>query len=196
MDEIEKRIYGSCEGCLRFLKVNSFSFSSGSRKSLIVFVGSSLEKEEAIYNDLFLDRSLSGRGLRVYLESLRLKRSQVFCLNVFPCYSESSPIFDDKKFCQPRLIENLDWVPNKRVVFLLGNLSYQTVLNVKNSVSDDMGKLILKRNGVLYLPSYHPVSVMRSREARDCTINFLFKLRPVLRSWLESRFTEKLPDKI
>lgn len=103
----------------------------------------------------------AGARLDDELKRAGLARSDVFTTNVVRCRPEDNrtPSRAEMKACKPYLDAELA-VVKPEVVLLLGNSALQSVLGM-SGITKKRGAAI-ERDGITYLPTFHPAAVLRN----------------------------------
>jgi len=107
----------------------------------------------------------AGQFLEELLESIGLKREQVFIANVIKCRPPGNrdPLPEEIEACKPFLDRQIELI-KPRLVVTLGRYSMARVLP-KARISSVHGQPI-KVGGVIYYPMYHPAAALHQPSLR------------------------------
>lgn len=151
-----------CGGCSLHRTRRNVVFGEGSLEADIVFIGEAPGEDEDIQGRPFVGRA--GQLLTKIIESIALRREEVFIGNVLKCRPpgnrDPSPV--EIAACMPFLREQIDLL-QPRVICALGRFAAQTLLGVNGSLSALRGRA----HGwgpdgeVKLIATYHPAACLR-----------------------------------
>lgn len=132
---------------------------SGSEEPEIIFVGEAPGYNEDETGTPFVGQA--GQLLRESLQELNLPLDKIRFTNAVRCRppNNRTPTAAEVKACMPFLTEELTHY-QPRVVVLLGNTPLKAVLGL-NGISSYQGQGAIERDGVKYVPAYHPSFILR-----------------------------------
>jgi len=154
----------ACRKCnLSKTRVNAVP-GEGSPDAEIMFVGQNPGRNEDIQGKPFV--GLAGRMFDELLDSVELRREEVFITGAVKCHTPRNrkPTSAEIGACRPYLLTQIEIV-NPKIIILLGEVALKALLNEK-----DVGKLhgrIVEKEGVVYLPTFHPAAAMRFPKVRE-----------------------------
>ena len=124
----------------------------------IMFVGEGPGQNEDEQGRPFVGSA--GKFLTGLLESIGLKRSDVFITNIVKCRppNNRAPRKSEIEACNPYLQSQIKLI-NPRIVCALGTPAITTLIGDEYSASRFHGKP-LTRGGVTFLPMYHPAAAL------------------------------------
>jgi len=137
-------------------------FGSGNPKAKIVFIGEAPGKDEDFQGKPFIGRS--GKFLDEMLESVKLKRENVYITNVvkYRPPNNRDPKPEEIKECLPWLIEELNFIKPK-VIVTLGRHA-MNIFFPKAKISEVHGKVLENKNQEIkcnkFLALYHPAAAL------------------------------------
>jgi len=145
----------------------------GSLNTKIMFIGEAPGAKEDEEGRPFV--GAAGKLLTTLLESIGLRRENVFITNVVKCRPPHNrdPLDDEINSCLPYLIEQINIVKPK-IIVTLGRISTKTVFQLGNlpfkSMSKDRGVIRKAKIGeveVKILPTYHPAAALYNPKLRS-----------------------------
>ncbi len=135
-------------------------FGSGNVETKLVFVG----EAPGFYEDQkglpFVGEA--GQLLTKIIESIGLKREQVFICNVLKCRppGNRNPLPDEVSNCKPYLMAQLEILAPK-IICALGNFASQTLLQTNRPISSLRG-MFHDFQGTKVMCTYHPAYLLRN----------------------------------
>jgi len=158
----------------------------------IVFIGEAPGYHEDQQGRPFVGQA--GQFLDFLLESVGLKRSDVYICNVIKCRPPGNrdPLPTEIKNCQKWLDQQLE-VISPKIVVTLGRYSLAKFFPGE-TISKVHGKE-RKRNNVIYYPMYHPAAALHQQSLRR-TIEDDMKRIPVILEQSEAIEGESKPEQL
>jgi uracil-DNA glycosylase family 4 len=131
----------------------------------IMFVGEGPGQNEDEQGRPFV--GAAGKFLTELLESIGLKRSNVFITNIVKCRppNNRAPRKPEIEACNPYLQSQIKLV-NPRIVCALGTPAITTLMGDEYSASRFHGKPLTK-GGVILLPMYHPAATLYDASLKE-----------------------------
>lgn len=128
----------------------------------VFFIGEGPGAEEDAQGRPFVGRS--GKLLEELLGHVGLAREDVFITSVVKCRPPNNrvPKPAEVAACAPYLEGQLEAI-KPAVVCLLGSVAVRSVLGLRDAMRDLHGRSI-ERDGVSYVPLYHPAAAVRMRK--------------------------------
>jgi uracil-DNA glycosylase len=155
-----KQEYHNCQRCpLLVQNRTNIVFGVGDPdKCKIVIIGEAPGQQEDLRNEPFVGKS--GQLLNTYLNSIGLKREEVYITNTILCRppDNRNPSTQELKNCSDRLKKHIELLDPK-VVITLGNFSTQYVLQTKEGITKLRGKTV-EKDGKIILPMQHPAVLL------------------------------------
>lgn len=154
----------SCQRCPLGKTRISFVFGSGSPKARLMFVGEAPGRDEDQQGAPFVGRA--GQLLTKIIESIGLKREDVFIANIIKCRppQNRNPLPTEIAACTPYLLKQIEII-NPKVICSLGKFSAQTLLNSETPISRLRGKFY-DYHGIKLMPTYHPAYLLRNQSGK------------------------------
>ena len=167
-----KKIFENFEGCLLKKTATNFVTFEGNKNAKILIVDGPPESDEDKEG-----RPLVGeKGIlfEKMLEAINLKRENLFITNAIPWRPPGNryPTIDEINICKP-FIFNLIYLLNPKIIFCMGEVATNQILNLNKSITNTRGKwydfqnsffdnLNNSKNKIIVLPT-HNVSYLIKR---------------------------------
>jgi uracil-DNA glycosylase len=150
----------------------------GSAAAAVIFVGEAPGKEEAKVGKPFIGRS--GKFLRMVVASIGLREREIFItspVHYLPLLGTpaKAAIIHGRQHLF-RQIEIID----PKIVVLLGNTACVAMLNNKQELSKEHGKIV-RKDGRTYFITFHPAYAMRFPDGRTKFIKDFSKLKRLIK---------------
>ncbi len=135
----------------------------GPEDAKVMIVGEAPGYSEDLQGKPFV--GLAGKFLNELLESIGVRREEVFITNVVKCRPPNNrpPRVGEIKACMPYLERQIKLI-NPNVICPLGNSALNSLMGRK-SIGEEHGKVI-EKEGILYLPLYHPAAALYDNSLR------------------------------
>ena len=155
---------GDCQRCKLARTRTNIVFGSGNPHAELVFVGEAPGYDEDQQGLPFVGRA--GQLLTKIIESINLKREDVYICNVLKCRppENRNPEPDEVASCNPFLRKQLATIRPK-IVCCLGTFAAQTVLQTAAPISKLRGKFF-DMDGMRVIATFHPAYLLRSPEKK------------------------------
>lgn len=162
LDQIRADL-GECQRCKLAPHRKKIVFGAGNPRAQLVFIGEGPGAEEDIQGLPFVGRA--GRLLTDWIESLGLRRNDVYICNVIKCRppGNRNPEKDEIDTCSPFLVRQLDAIRPK-LICCLGGVALQTLLGKSLSITRARGRFFDYRGTKLFA-TFHPAYILRNPNA-------------------------------
>jgi len=122
----------------------------------------------------------AGKLLDELLREAGLRRDQVFITNIIKCRAPQNrdPRPDEIQACRGYLDGQIAAL-NPQVICLLGRPATQALLDPKATISKVHGRPF-ERDGILYVPIYHPAAALHNPNLRPALVEDFKKLKALL----------------
>lgn len=146
-----------CEKCVLHKTRTNVVPGEGSAKAEIMFIGEGPGKNEDELGRPFV--GAAGKLLDKLIESIGLKRADVYIANVVKCRPPQNrdPLPKEVDFCRKWLDKQVEIIKPK-IIVLLGRHSMDRFL-LNQKISLDHGKP-KRKDGQVYFPIYHPAAAL------------------------------------
>jgi uracil-DNA glycosylase len=155
---------------------------NGNPNSEIVFIGEAPGKEEDRQGRPFV--GAAGKFLAEMLEVIKLKREEIYITNIvkYRPPNNRDPLPEEKDACRNWLIEELNFINPKLIVFL-GRHSMNDFFPTEK-ISAVHGKLLIKKFNKIetkhFLPLYHPAAALYNGGMRETLLEDFKKIPKIL----------------
>ena len=150
---------GNCTRCPLHEGRTKIVHSTGNFQSDLMFVGEAPGADEDAQGIPFVGRS--GQLLNKIIESIGLKREDVFVGNINRCRppGNRAPTLPEARTCKPFLMREIA-VVRPKVIVVMGNTACQNLLETKVGISKIRGEF-QDYYGVSVMPTFHPAYLLR-----------------------------------
>jgi uracil-DNA glycosylase len=154
-------------------------FGTGDAAADLMFVGEAPGHYEDVQGKPFVGRA--GQLLTKIIESIGLKRSDVYIANILKCRppENRNPTVNEIILCKPHLIRQIEII-NPKIICALGTFAAQTLLDTKESIGKLRGKFY-EYQGTNFLATYHPAYLLRNPNDKKKTWEDMKKVRDFLK---------------
>ncbi|MEK6690487.1 MAG: uracil-DNA glycosylase [Nitrospirota bacterium] len=158
--QILRKEIGDCRKCKLYQGRTQIVFGVGNPKSEIVFVGEGPGRDEDLQGEPFVGDA--GQLLTKIIESMGLKRQDVYIANVVKCRppNNRNPESDEIESCEPFLLRQLEIIKPK-IICALGTFAAQTLLITKEKISSLRGNFYYYHD-IKVMPTFHPAYLLRN----------------------------------
>jgi uracil-DNA glycosylase len=156
---------GDCTRCkLHRLGRRQIVFGVGNPEADLMFVGEAPGADEDVQGIPFVGRA--GQLLTKIIESIGLKREDVYIANVIKCRppQNRNPEQDEVDTCEPFLFRQID-VIRPKVIVALGTFAARALLRTLDPISRLRGRVYDYR-GAKLMPTFHPAYLLRNPAAK------------------------------
>lgn len=180
LDKVEDEVV-LCTDC-RLCKTRKRAVpGEGSGTARIMFVGEAPGRQEDENGRPFV--GAAGKLLTELLESIGLRREDVYITNVVKCRppENRTPFEDEAKACR-NYLERQIFLISPKIVCPMGNSAIGALLATKSAVSELRGSAITN-DGVTYLPMYHPAAALYDPKLRTVLEKDFEKLKEMAQTF-------------
>lgn len=169
-----------CDKCDLCEKRTRAVFGAGNVKAELMFVGEAPGMEEDIQGLPFVGRA--GQLLTKIIESIGLKRKDVYITNVVKCRppDNRNPMLTEILACEGYLDKQLELIKPK-IICCLGKFAAQTLLRSQEPITRLRGKFYDWHDAKL-MPTYHPAYLLRNPQDKRIVWEDMKKIREELQS--------------
>ena len=168
-----------CTKCNLHKSRTNVVFGTGAPDADLMFVGEAPGYYEDVKGEPFVGRA--GQLLTKIIESINLKRSNVYIANILKCRppENRNPAANEIVLCTPHLNNQIEIISPK-IICALGTFATQTLLGTKESIGSLRGKFHEFR-GAKLLATYHPAYLLRNPKEKKKTWEDIKKVRDFLK---------------
>ena len=157
-----KKDFSDCKLCPELVKCRkNIVFGVGNPETAkFMIIGEAPGAKEDQLNEPFVGKS--GQVLNKLLESVNLKREEVYITNTILCHPPKNRNPNKKELhnCRTRLNQQIKIIDPK-IIVTLGNFSTRYMLESKEGITKLRGNII-EKNGIKILPTFHPAVLLYS----------------------------------
>ncbi|MBI4971321.1 MAG: uracil-DNA glycosylase [Candidatus Omnitrophica bacterium] len=179
LNELKQQVL-PCKLCAELAQTRkTVVFGSGDAQAKLMFVGEAPGFDEDQQGLPFVGKA--GQLLTKIIESIGLKREDVYIANVLKCRppGNRNPLPEEVINCQPYLKKQIALIQPK-VICALGNFAAQTLLQTSSSITRLRGKWY-QYEGVKVMPTFHPAYLLRNPEDKRKTWEDMKMIREELK---------------
>ncbi len=178
LSKLEKQVE-KCTECGLCKGRTNVVFGIGDPDADLMFVGEAPGYYEDVRGEPFVGRA--GQLLTKIIESIGLKREEVYIANILKCRppENRNPNAKEIVLCTPHLIKQIEIIRPK-VICALGTFAAQTLLDTKEAIGKLRGKFF-EYQGTKFLPTYHPAYLLRNPNDKKKVWSDIKKVRDYLK---------------
>lgn len=160
MKIVEKRIK-ECESCPLHISRKNAVPGEGNLYSPIMFVGEGPGEDEDLQGRPFVGKA--GQLLTKILESVNIKREDVYITNVVKCRPPNNRVPNDLEiqYCSHFLLAQAELI-NPRMIVTLGSTAAAFFLGKEEAISKIRGKEFKWKGNITIFPMFHPSYLLRN----------------------------------
>jgi len=178
--EMLKKEALSCAKCGLCKTRTHVVFGAGNPKAKLMLVGEAPGMQEDLQGIPFVGRA--GQLLTKIIESIGLKRKDVYIANVLKCRppDNRNPLPAEILTCEEYLKKQINLIKPK-VICALGKFAAQTLLRTTDPISKLRGKFF-DYQGAKLVPTFHPAYLLRNPNDKRLVWEDMKKIRRELRN--------------
>lgn len=163
LDDIRHEL-GDCQRCQLAVSRTNIVFGSGNPNARLMFVGEAPGSDEDRQGLPFVGRA--GKLLTKIIESIDLKREDVYICNVLKCRppGNRNPQPEEVESCSPFLKHQLEAI-QPEIVCCMGAFAAQMMLRTKIPISKLRGRFH-NIDGVRFIATFHPAYLLRNPQKK------------------------------
>jgi len=153
-----------CMKCALGATRTNFVFGVGSAEADLMFIGEAPGRDEDLKGIPFVGRA--GQLLTLMLQSIDLKREEVFIANVLKCRPPNNrdPQPDEIEKCEPYLLKQIEMISPKLIV-TLGRFASASLLRTKSALGT-LREEVHSYNNLPLIVTYHPAALLRNPQLK------------------------------
>ena len=189
LDKLKKEVL-KCKKCpLGGTRLNPV-FGEGNPKAKLMFVGEGPGYEEDHQGRPFVGRA--GELLTKIIESINLKREDVYITNIVKCHPMIDPSNPEKRGndrapnneeitkCINYLKQQIEIIKPK-IICALGSVAAKTLLRSDKGIKELRGKKYKYNDETIIIPTYHPAALLRNPSLKKETWQDIKLIRELLK---------------
>ena len=154
----------NCRKCNLFTNRKNVVLGKGNKNDKIMFIGEGPGVDEDETGEIFIGKS--GKLMNMALKGTGIDINNVYFTNVLKCRTPGNR--------EPQVLEVeacLDYLRNEvilikpKIIVLLGNVALKSIFGRNYNITDERGKWI-EKNGILYMPTFHPAALLRDESKK------------------------------
>jgi uracil-DNA glycosylase family 4 len=174
--------YQEIKGCMKCplgATRTNFVFGVGNAEADLMLIGEAPGRDEDLKGIPFVGRA--GQLLTLMLQSINLKREEVFIANVLKCRPPNNrdPQPDEIEKCEPYLLKQIEMISPKLIV-ALGRFASSSLLRTKSALGT-LREEVHNYNNVPLLVTYHPAALLRNPQLKRLAWEDLTKISDYLK---------------
>ena len=176
-EELEKSII-ECKKCKLYTNRNNIVFGQGNKQADIMFVGEGPGADEDAQGLPFVGKA--GKLMDEAFKGIGINREEVYIANIVKCRPPSNRVpEDDEAVVCLNYLRNQVILVRPKIIILLGSTALKNILGKEYSITNMRGKWIEKK-GIMYMPTWHPVELLRDENKK---IDFWNDLKEVYKQF-------------
>ena len=173
--EILKNECLNCTKCPLCETRTNVVFGEGNPNSEVMFIGEGPGENEDLQGKPFVGRS--GKLLDAMLQQIGLSREKnIYIANIVKCRppNNRNPEYEEADACKEYLESQVNLV-KPEIIVLLGSVALKNILGKEYGITASRGKWF-EKDGIKYLPTFHPAALLRDETKKIDFWNDLKKL--------------------
>ncbi len=169
-EELENSIK-DCKKCKLCKTRQNIVFGTGNKNADLMFIGEGPGADEDAKGEPFVGRA--GKLMNLSFGIVGIKRKNVYIANVVKCRppQNRNPEDDEADACLDYLRNQVVLVKPK-IIVLLGSVALKNILGKEYGITASRGKWF-EKNGISYMPTWHPAALLRDENKKADFINDL-----------------------
>ena len=169
-EELENSIK-DCKKCKLCKTRQNIVFGTGNKNADLMFIGEGPGADEDTQGEPFVGRA--GKLMNLAFGIVGIKRKNVYIANVVKCRppQNRNPEDDEADACLDYLRNQVVLVKPK-IIVLLGSVALKNILGKEYGITASRGKWF-EKNGISYMPTWHPAALLRDENKKADFINDL-----------------------
>ena len=174
LEQLKKQVE-ICNKCKLCNTRNNTVFGEGNINTKIMFIGEGPGADEDAQGRPFVGKA--GKLMNNAFEGLGIDRNNIYIANVVKCRppQNRTPQSDEIEACIYYLKKQILLI-KPEIIVLMGNTALKSVFGNEYSITKQRGKII-EKNGIKYIPTFHPAALLRDEKKK---IDFWNDLKKVI----------------
>ena len=164
----------NCNKCKLCTNRHTVVIGTGNRNAKIMFIGEGPGADEDLQGLPFVGKA--GKLMDKAFEGIGIKREEVYIANIVKCRppNNRNPEYEEAEACKEYLESQVNLV-KPEIIVLLGSVALKNILGKEYGITASRGKWF-EKDGIKYLPTFHPAALLRDETKKIDFWNDLKKL--------------------
>lgn len=172
-----EELENECKNCTKCKLCNNrhnVVIGTGNKNARIMLIGEGPGADEDIQGIPFVGKA--GQLMDKAFQGVGLKREEVYIANIVKCRppNNRNPENDEADACKEYLEAQIKLV-NPEIIVLLGSVALKNILGKEYGITASRGKWF-EKDGIKYIPTFHPAALLRDETKKIDFWNDLKKL--------------------
>jgi uracil-DNA glycosylase family 4 len=157
-EELEQKCI-NCKDCKLCKTRTNVVIGTGNKNANIMFIGEGPGADEDKIGVPFVGRA--GKLMDNALDGIGIKRDEIYITNIVKCRPPNNrdPEDEEANECK-KYLESQIMLVNPKIIVLLGRIALINILGKQYKITESRGKII-ERDGIKYIPIFHPAALLR-----------------------------------
>lgn len=157
----------ACKNCSKCKLCNgrkNVVIGTGNKSAKIMFIGEGPGADEDIQGIPFVGKA--GKLMDQAFQGIGIKREEVYIANIVKCRppNNRNPEDEEADSCQEFLNTQIKLI-NPKIIVLLGSIALKNILGKEYGITASRGKWF-EKEGIKYLPTFHPAALLRDESKK------------------------------
>lgn len=163
-----------CNKCKLCNNRHNVVIGTGNKNAKIMFIGEGPGADEDLQGIPFVGKA--GKLMDKAFEGIGIKREEVYIANIVKCRppNNRNPEYEEADICKEYLESQINLV-KPEIIVLLGSVALKNVLGKEYGITSSRGKWF-EKDGIKYLPTFHPAALLRDETKKIDFWNDLKKI--------------------
>ena len=163
LEEINE-VVRNCTKCNLCKNRTNTVLGSGNENAKVMFIGEGPGADEDKIGEPFVGKA--GKLMNQAFLGIGISREEVYISNIVKCRppNNRTPLKEEAEACLDYL-RNQVMIIKPKIIVLLGNTALKNILGEEYGITASRGKWIEKK-GIKYLPTFHPVALLRDESKK------------------------------
>lgn len=162
-DDLKKSI-AECKKCRLCTNRTNIVLGEGNINAKIMFIGEGPGADEDKQGVPFVGKA--GQLMNKAFQALGINREEIYIANIVKCRPPSNrvPEEDEAQACL-NYLRNQVVLIKPEIIVLLGSTALKTILGKEYGITAVRGKW-MEKNGIKYMPTWHPAALLRDENKK------------------------------
>ncbi|MGN1271340.1 MAG: uracil-DNA glycosylase family protein [Clostridia bacterium] len=167
----------NCNKCDLCKNRHNVVIGTGNKNAKIMFIGEGPGADEDLQGIPFVGKA--GKLMDKAFEGVGIKREEVYIANIVKCRppNNRNPEYEEADACKEYLESQINLV-KPEIVVLLGSIALKNILGKEYGITSSRGKWF-EKDGIRYLPTFHPAALLRDETKKIDFWNDLKKISAI-----------------